>query len=279
MGLEFIIKGVVFGAKVFRIFRSKKIVAKVRSRAAVGLFTLMHTRVLHSMRRLSIQMTDWDTEQDAAAHIAADICTSCRDLMANMLELKPNELHCCLKLVAPQANPADEGRVATWARSNPFDDRPVEQGDENAHAISKNSVWSALYGKSDGTTHWRPFSCFGCNDLHKHADLFVCDRKDWQRYYRSTLVFPLRYAKNKQATEFKNIGFIAFDSPLAGVFLGIPDIFEHREKLTQFQDKLEDCTIFHMGAIFADTLSTFLRRIYQERESHGEINGKNEHSQ
>jgi hypothetical protein len=266
MGWEWIVKGFVFGAKVARAVRANRIVAKIRDRAAIGLVTPLHSNIIHGMRRLSIQMTDWNYGQDAAAATATQIATDCRHLMGNLLELKANELHCCIKLIAPKLNSNAEDRVATWVRSHPLDDRPVEQGEANAHQVSTNTVWSALYGRSDGKTHWRPFSCFACNDLVKRGELFVCDRENWQRYYRSTMVFPLRYAKNAQATEFENIGFLAFDSPKRDAFLGIPDIFAHREDFATYQDKIEDSTAFHLGAICADTLSTFLRRTYEERE-------------
>jgi len=151
-------------------------------------------------------MDNWDKDADAAAHIALDISTECRKLMGNLLELPAEKLHCCIKVIVPKTNDSEEDKVATWVRSRPVDDRPVETGEDNAHLVSKNSVWSALYGRSDQRTNWRPFSCFACNDLMSHADIFVCDRENWPWYYKSTLVFPLRYPKNQLGTELKEHG-------------------------------------------------------------------------
>ena len=176
---EWAAKTVVFGAKAARKLHGQHVVSRVRDRAAIGLVGDMHSAVIHNMRTLSMQMTEWDT--DAASLTAMHVCTECRRVLCNLLELKANQLHCCLKMIAPKSRSDDEDRVATWARSEPFDDRPFEQGEENAHLVSRNSVWSALMGRTDGRTYWRPFSCFACNDLCKHRDLFQCDRENWSR--------------------------------------------------------------------------------------------------
>jgi hypothetical protein len=258
-----------WGARILRGAGGKKVIYAVRDRSSIGLLRPLHFNVIHRMRRLSVQMTDESDDPEAAAHLALELCTQCRTTMCRLLELNSNELHCCLKLMVTRPGAPDEDRVATWARSEPLDDRPIETGDANAHLVNANSVWSALMGRNDGITGWRPFSCFACNDLTKRHELFKCDRENWTRYYKSTLVFPLRYQENPQCTSYRNIGFLAFDSHNTSAFKGLPDIFDFRDDPSGYRDLLEDCTAFHLGAIFADTLSGFLRTAYERKHLGG----------
>ena len=146
--------------------------------------------------------------------------------------------------------------MATWVRSEPLDDRPVETGEENAHEVEKNTVWSSLMGVSDGKMSWRPFPCFACNDLAAAGASFRCDRRDWQNYYRSALVFPLRFPPRKQSIEYVNLGFLAFDSPKCNAFAGIPNIFDFSDNPTGFQNALEKRMAFNLGGAMADILTT-----------------------
>jgi len=267
MEWKWAIKAVVWAVKLARRLRAQRLLARLRDRAVFGVLHPLHLDVLHAMRGLAVHMMAWG-EYDEAGELASRICTGCRKVMGTLLELKPNELHCCLKVMAPRGDASDPDRVATWMRSEPYDDRPIEIGNANAHLVGTNTVWCALFGRSDGITNWRPFTCFACNDLAERVDLFKCDRETWARYYRSTLVFPLRYISANSGMAYENIGFLAFDSPRVGAFAGLPDIFEYRDRLTEYQDLLENSSVFHLGAILADTLSALLRRCYQDRLLH-----------
>lgn len=236
---------------------------QVREIATAHLVKQLHLNLLHRMRKLAVLMQDWD-DREAATHLALEICSECRRTMCLLLELKPNDLHCCIKILTTNNNDPDEDRVATWVRSEPLDGRPVEAGDANAHLVTRNSVWSALLYRNDGKTQWgRPFTCFCCNDLTKHAGLFQCDRENWGQYYQSALVFAVRYPKNLQGNEYAHIGFLTFDSVKKDVFRGLPDIFDHRDNPTHYRQLLEGTSVFHVGSIIADTLATFLRPIYE----------------
>lgn len=211
----------------------------------------IHLNVLHRIRRLAVQLKQGNLDQSAT--LAQQICTEMNRQMCRLLELEANRLHCCIKLLEKP------DQVSTWVRSEPLDNRPPEIGADNAHEIDKNSVWAALYGRSDGATIWQPFTCFACNDLTTQSQ-FRCDRHNWQNFYRATLVFPLRYPADQAGNEFLNLGFLAFDSPLPGAFRGIPNIFDFVLDPTGYRDKLEKSAIFHLGSIFADTLATVLSK-------------------
>lgn len=224
------------------------------------------------MTRLAIHMDEhWADQAEVATRYATDICTEARELLGTFLELEPNDLHCCLKVMIASSGRPEDDRVATWARSEPLDDRPLNGKGDQGHLVSRNTVWSALLGRSDGNHLWRVFNCFCCNDLLKHGDKFRCDRENWSRYYRSTLVFPLRYRVEQTETPYRHIGFLAFDSPKIGAFRRLPNIFDSWDEPSPYRNELELRTAFHLGAICADVLGTFLRRAY---EDHGHIQGE-----
>lgn len=271
MSGAFLIKLLEWGAKAARFVKAERLVWRIKHQAAFTLVRRCHLNVVHRMRRLAHCMQDGDAEQ--AAHLALQVCTECRKLLGTFLEIKDNRLHCCIKLLELDRLDGHEDKVSTWVRSEPMDDRPAEQGIGNAHLIRTNSVWSAFYGRSDGKTQWRQMNCFACNDLTAHPE-FVCDRQDWAQYYRSTLVFPIRYPIDAQATTYDYIGFLAFDSPDTGSFRGLPDIFEYKDRPADYREKLEESTAFHVGALLADVLGTFLRPAFENRpEKEADQNG------
>ena len=265
MAWEWITKAIPVGAWVLRKAQLGRVIVVVRDRATLGILAPFHFQVVHAMQQLSASMTTKLPDgQDAATQLAIRVCNECRMLMGHALELNANELHCCFKVMVSGTVAGDRERVATWVRSEPLDDRPVETGEANSHEVGKNTVWSSLMGVSDGKTNWRPFPCFACNDLPAAGENFQCDRKDWQQYYKSSLVFPLRYTQREQSAAFINMGFLAFDSPKCNAFAGIPNIFDFIGSPSGFQDALEKRMAFNLGAAMADVLSACVRPHYDK---------------
>ena len=193
--------------------------------------------------------------------------------MGNLLELGDHELHCCMKVVVQ--NDAGADCVGTIGRSDPYDNRPNMLAPSDLHLVEKNSVWCSLLGRDDGSARWPVFSCFACNDLYAHPADFKCDRTDWQKFYRSTLVFPLRYIQDEVNSKFVTFGFLAFDSVKKGVFGDVPDIFHYRERWHAYHERLSNTTAFHVGAVFADTLSVLMRRYFEKPKKDGASNETN----
>lgn len=258
-------------AKIARHIGCRRLLFTLRTAASWKVLRNLHINVLHEMRRLAREMGNPNGNRDSAAQIAQNVCGEARKLLGYFLELDSHKLHCCLKVMVPQTGPGDPDKVATWVRSDPLDDRPIELGDDNAYSVAGNSVWSALLGRSDTKTNWQPFNCFSCNDLRKHGDLFVCARQNWQKYYRSALVFPIRYPRDSLGSTYRYIGFLPFDSPDADVFRGLPDIFDFRERRAEYHAALEQSAIFHLGAVLADCLGTFLGPVYEHRQEQKEV--------
>ncbi len=76
------------------------------------------------------------------------------------------------------------------------------------------------------------------------------------------MVFPIRYVRNPDTNDYDTIGYIAFDAIKKDAFAGVPDIFNYCDNPTEYQNRLLECSAFHLGAIFADSLSAFLHGIY-----------------
>jgi len=256
----------VWGARALRAIHMKSFVREVRSRAALGLFIRLHNNVVHRMRALAVRMDEWEHQQIETSTLARDFCTECNILLADLLELDTNHLHCCIKVLSRGQEPNDD-IVKTWIRSEPYDARE-EDGLTNGYHVCDNSVWAALLGRFDGRINWeQPFACFACNDLFEHGEDYRNSRVNWRAYYRSTLVYPLRYLTYENGERrFNAIGFLAFDSPVKNAFPRAPDIYKYRSELDKRADyisRLSAIAAFQVGAVIADTLSMFLRSAYE----------------
>lgn len=222
----------------------------------------LHKDVLHSMRDFAIDLVSCgDAHEEQAFLSARALCTASSKTMGKIAGLSPNQIHCCLKGFNKNDSGIDE--VVTWARSEPLDARPV--GIDDAHPVDGNTVWCALLGCNDGRMSWRPYSCFASNDLQSYSEYFKCSRDSWPTYYKSVLVYPLRYFR-KTDRKHTTIGFLAFDSPNKNAFTKIPDIFKYKDTGSdwgEYHDRLNNSATFHIGAAIADTLSIVMRPFYE----------------
>jgi hypothetical protein len=241
-------------AWIARTLRLEGGVWRAREVVTLSVLRQLHLGVMHSVRKIATNLELAQGDRNGASEAALALVGEARKAMGTFLEIKPANLHCCIKLIEE-----DHRSVGTWARSTPHDGRPVEIVTGQSHAISENTVWSCLLGEFDGRAKWRPFTCFCCNDLKAAGSDFRCSRDNWQNFYASALVFPIRYPTSEDGLEFATVGFIAFDSPNVGAFRGMPSIFDYENKPAQYREKLEDSAVFHVGSIIADALGSFLR--------------------
>ena len=245
----------------------RAVLRRVKDHTVHNLLNDLHGQIAHSIRELSVKLLNPDTFNERSCRESATaLCTASAKIMNGLLEAKgPNQIHCCMKVFAPSKSPTELG-VATFARSVPGDNRPL--GTDDIHLIDKtNTVWCAILGRHDGEWDWRDrqVDVFACNDLRKHRRNFKCDRENWEEYYQSALVYPLR-CSNPKTGEVDTYGFIAFDSAHAGAFPGLPDIFGYRdsgEGRTEYLDLLTKLYYFHFGAFIADTLGAVIRPFYE----------------
>src|SRR5262245_1770371 len=102
------------GANALRTIRAKGVVWRCRDIAVRGLLSSMHLDVMHTIRPLMMLMDSG--EISVATQLALKLCTEFRETMGMYIEVPPNQLHCCLKMVAPKKDPADEDMIGTWVR-------------------------------------------------------------------------------------------------------------------------------------------------------------------
>jgi hypothetical protein len=260
--VETLVSIIVWIVKVLRFVpKGKEIVVAVKSRASLQLSLVLHEQAIHRMRNFSSAVANqcwFDGGQSAI-----EVCTAYRELMGNLLGLSPDQLHCCLKGFLPEKCTGAIDSVVTVARSEPLGNRPIDLNNYDAHPVSENTVWASLMGRNDGARRWRALKCFHCGDLYGHGNNFKCTRKEWQDYYRSTLVFPIRYMVNLNSRSCEITGFLAFDSLMKNAFGNLPDAFQYLENDVEYHTLLWKNTQFHLGAILADTLSVFLKPMCQ----------------
>jgi hypothetical protein len=226
------------------------------------LLNSLHHKVFFEMRELGLAFEEISNPEEVAIY-ASEVCNLCRQTMGEFLGLQEQELHCTLKAFPTETNSREV--VNTWARSLPYDERPINDN----QSINNNTFLCSLLGLDDGKNNWRrPLRCFSCNDLEAHLHDFACSRSDWSKYYRSALVYPLRYPKSvKKPNDFEMTGFLIFDSFKASVFTDLPDAFRciiNDESWNQYHGDLVRKPAFLLGAIMADTLAMFLRPGYQK---------------
>lgn len=257
----------VWSARAARVLGLRRLVRAVRSRSTWGILNPLHHDVILKMRTFATLLEPWDRHPNPATPYASEFCTAARKVVGDLLELDEGELHCCLKGIVQHQG---SFFVETWARSEPTDTRPDILGELDQHAVDDNTVWSALLGRTDGHTNWKPLRAFACPDLANHADRFSCSRKDWSHYYRSVLVYPLRYNADANR-DYRTVGFLAFDSILPRAFDQLPDAFEfsNPSQWAEYHKRLSEVAVYHLGGLVAEALATVLRPVYEERAEEG----------
>jgi hypothetical protein len=260
------------GVAVLKFLKLRKLVHAFKYRARFPLLRDIHLDIVHGMRCFAVAL---DTPGAEVAPHAHRLCTRIAAVMRFHLGLKPNELHCCLKVIVPQQKPTDAVVIETIARSDPDDDRG---DDHEVREADTSTIYCSLMGKFDGKTKWSVHNCFCSNNLPLAENLFKCDREDWQQYYRSSLVFPLRFISQTEPLRYSAVGFLCFDSPRANAFHGMPDIFKFRDRFHAYHDQLQGSATFHLGAIFADTLSMFIRPAYNRTGGTADVRFRSKHT-
>jgi hypothetical protein len=216
-----------------------------------------HHEAMHGVRDLSLYVQFLKDEKallDGSALATQDFCNSASRTMAKFLGSEKSFPHCALKLHISAPKP----KVLTIGRSSLNARRGGEYGFERAHFVRENTVFSSIMGLNDGKQDWHdPVASFCCNNLSKHRALFACTRKDWERYYNSTLAYPVRFRRPGDE-EFYFIGFLTFDFKRADGFPSVPCIFDHYTDVDEYEMRCRDSSVWHLGAFIADACAATL---------------------
>lgn len=249
------LRSFVWGIRFLRRIGVRGPVRSIRERAALGIIGRLHLLSIHQIRNFSLgRYLSGGLYELASFAPLEELANAHRNVFSDFLEVAPEGLHCTIKVCCGGGPDKADIKVCTIARSIPCH-RPPEYGPDVYHLVGQNSSFAPLVGCNDRKNIWIPqaFSCFACNNLIKHSGQYDCSREDWMNYYKSTIVFPLRY---RIGAKSKVMGFLTIDSDRVNVFGAIPDIFDHKDNSSVYAEKLSFAGAFHIGGILADTLAT-----------------------
>jgi hypothetical protein len=201
-----------------------------------------------------------------------DLANSCRNAMVKIIDCERHDVHCTIKYFSAEKKNKSKRRAKLWtfARSHGPSGRTMKMGPSRKMAVYKSSALSSIIGCKDAKkNNWecRPNLCFSCNNLSKF-DKYSDGKNNWNSFYEALVVFPLRYEAEKdgQLSEFI-MGFMTFDSPIRGVFRGIPSRFEYIGEPEKYMADLRKTDVYHVGHALADavTMGTYLSTPLPER--------------
>lgn len=247
------IKVIIF---IYPLFKKGKnrLKRRLKLRVPLNSYRALHSEVIHKMRDLS---SCGDIDNSDHLSIYRDMSKEIRDILDNSCSLLAlilnqkqwlNSVCACVKVFVEDN---DGPKVATWSRSKNSEHRPIRH---DFTPIDKNTVFSSLLGQKDGIRQWPHFRCFTCGDLFSEEN-YANSRKntDWKKWYRSVLVFPIRISPDSV------IGFLAFDSRQKRFFGDLPNSFKYWETPMEYHSVLEECSLYHIGGIIADTLAIIMK--------------------
>lgn len=275
--LTWYIKVLIWCARFLRKVGLGKIILTVREKIILESMTRLHLDSMHLIRRFSVNdhfLGIMGTKENPKEPFE-DLADSIRDTMAKIIAVDWNNLHCTIKFLYGRDDMSrDQWKVYTVARSTPCN-RPAEFF-PTFHKVGLNSSFAALVGCDDPSNKWLPhtYQCFACNDLIKHPE-YECTRGNWSRYFKSTMVFPLRYRKISQR-EHTILGFLTLDSNYRNIFGKVPDIFDYGDKQDEYKNLLMVSSICHVGGMIADILATVFYLQEERIREKGNGEGKNE---
>lgn len=234
-------------------------------------FTSQHHLVAHVMKEIAIRLNDGGFDSLTRKDFNP-LAKACSESLAVYLRKDPKKINCTIKFCCPPDPGNKKVEVKTMGRSN-HQSRPPGKS-KMRHYIDDNTSFCALLGKSDGETDW-PYCLpyfYGAN-LAKQKDKFKCSRSKFLKYYRTSMVYPLRVQdeNNEQPTIF---GFITFDSLKIGMFRfkGLVDAKQFQKDPNKFENDWTKCVksvecspLVNFCGIMADNITSVLYPHIQER--------------
>ncbi|MBN2128563.1 MAG: hypothetical protein JW741_03670 [Sedimentisphaerales bacterium] len=237
---------------------------------APSLVRTLHHDAIHEIRRFSAEGYFQVKIDKRTPYLPYEnLANACRSAMAAVTKSPARDIHCAIKRCGGErGGPPADWRVWTFAASTIESGRPDEFGPDCYRLIGENSAFASLVGCKDRKTEWGRYSyrCFGCNDLTEYSEYDDSD-DDWSKWYKSALVYPIRYERasaeeNDKPHDFV-FGFLAFDSLNPEVFSGIPAVFEYVGQPVAYHRELNKSDVYHAGGIIADTIA--LGMIFENR--------------
>jgi len=200
------------------------------------------------------------------------LAKACNESLAIYLGKDPKNINCTIKFCCPRDPGNKRVEIKTMGRSN-HQSRPPGNS-KKKHYIDGNTTFCALLGISDGVTDWQyclPY--FYCANLAKRKGKFKCSRSKFLKYYKTSMVYPLRVQddNNDQPTIY---GFLTFDSKKTGMFRrkGLIDAKRFQDDLKKFENDWTKCIksvecsgLVNFCGSMADNITSMLYPHIQER--------------
>lgn len=246
-----------FGYILRGLFRKK-------NKIDLSILAVLHQEAIHGIRKFMVNGhllsecgREWKT------HALEVLANSCRNAFATAIGRNKEKIHCAIKLYkGDKSIPRGDWIVWTLARSELLTSRPFTLrnnfGPEEGQKAKENSAYASITGCSDGQTEWgaqvnQVYSCFYCDNLIKHTN-YVNSRDKWKDYYKSAIVFPLRWIKG-QNSKIEVKGFLSFDSDTENSF-GSNLSCIYNTSFDEYQKTLQDSVAYQVGGMIADVLAT-----------------------
>lgn len=188
-----------------------------------------------------------------------NLANACRSALAATMHFDPEVLHCTISYCGGKkaGKATSERKVWNFAHSTSHRGRPLRLGPDEPTAVGANSSYAALLACKDNKDNkWSyPHSCFACDNLQEVE--YAAVEEDWNVWYNSRLVFPLRFQTRDRSGKFiDNVtGFLEFDSRYSNVFQ-VPSIFAYNNDPQKYSNELESLAVCNAGGIIADSIAT-----------------------
>ena len=223
---------------------------------------------IHTVRQIKalteqIQTTPNSTTLGHLETLSERFCTQACDLLASLIAADAAKIHCCVKLIEPGTQKAEDN-VRTFVRSSNSGSRGSGDRDKNeVHRAGECSVWSSIHALNDGKNDWSGLPCFSCPDLAAVGDKFVCSRKNWQDRYHATIALPIRYCLDGTGRNRNLIGFLAFDTKEKTYLSDLPNAFDFVNNPEAFESRLLQTPVFDALATITDAFGMALAGLWE----------------
>jgi hypothetical protein len=200
------------------------------------------------------------------------LARACREAVAIFLNKDLKKINCTIKFCCPPDPGNKRIEVKTMGRSEHHSRPP---GNENKkHYLDDNTTFCALMGVSDRVTDWKySLPYYYRANLTKHQEWTKCSRSKFLKYYKTTMVYPLRMQdpNNGQPTIY---GFLTFDSKRSMTFRlrGLVDASRFQKDPRKFDNdwtkvikSVEYSPLINLCGAMADNITSTLYPHVQER--------------
>lgn len=220
------VSATVFAAiMTVKVFRYRKVQMETRRAISDAYYTFLHA-IRNTVGELRVSQKNKGLNIGFLTNATKDVCNIALDGLCNTFKaLCREEVSACIKLVDYSSENKENNRyVFTFARSaNSDGDRITNDESEPKDYIIKNTDFNDIIEQ-------RLSYFYKCDLIKYDAELKKVGKEyenttpNWDKFYRSTIVVPIRIAHRRSHTtskenEYLIIGFLCVDSMSTNIFI------------------------------------------------------------